>query len=264
MMSLGGIGLLQAKTREESSQKLRGNFGVGISLTLVVMLTYLCINLIGKIASMFFSTVMLDFNITKDFSLDTVVAAVTTLILTIIMLSPLRLNIKSWYQSINGEHLPATIAFSYFGNLKKYISALHFCLIRYIAIFLTFLVPMLPSIILAAILEPILDIGKASAGPVLGSLMIIMVVVFVIGLIVSIYYVIGFFYTDYIYIKGIQTNPFKALALSQKIAKENKHSLLYTMLAILPYYLLCLFLVTIPFVIPKIKAGFAVYADEIL
>ncbi|MFZ2538141.1 MAG: DUF975 family protein [Oscillospiraceae bacterium] len=256
--------MLLTKTRELSNQKLQGNFGVGIALTLVVVLTYLCINLIGKIVAMFLSTVMLDFNITKDFSLDSVVACVATLILTVFLLSPLRLNIKSWYQSIKGEYLPATVAFSYFGNLKKYLSALHFCIIRSIAVFLTFLIPMLPSIILAAILKSIFDIGKTSTGPILGSLLVIMIVLFIIGLIFSIYYVIGFFYTDYIYIKGIRTNPFKALVLSQKTAKENKHSLLYAMLTILPYYLLCLLLITIPFVIPKIRASFAVYADQIL
>ncbi|MEG0692850.1 MAG: hypothetical protein RR444_07190 [Oscillospiraceae bacterium] len=252
------------KVRELSAQKLQGNYGIGVSLTLVVMLTYLGVNLIGKIASMFLSTVMLDFNITKDFTLDDIVGAVVTLCLSLIMLSPLRLNIKRFYQKIQGESLPATVAFSYFSSLKQYLLALHFCVIRFIAVFLSFLLPMVPSIIIAAILATAFDLGETAVGPAFGALFILMVVLFAMGLVFSIYYIIGFFYTDYIYIKGIQRNPFKALALSRKTAKENRQSLFYALITNLPYYLLCLCLVTIPFLVPKIRANFAVYTEEIL
>lgn len=256
--------MLVAKTREFSADKLRSNFGAGVSLTLVVMLSYLCVNLIGKIAAMFFSTVMLDFHLTSAFSVDSVVGAVVTLILALSLISPLRLNVKSWYQFIKGEQLPVTVAFSYFASLKKYLAVLHFCIIRFTAVFLTFLVPMLPSILLAGILQQTMLVKNATIGSSFGAVFIMMVALFMIGLFVSIYFAVGFFFVDYIYIKGLQKNPYKALMLSRRIAKKNRTGLLVTLLKSLPYYLLCLCLVTIPFVVPKIRANFAVYTDEIL
>ena len=249
------------KTRSLASIKLQNNYNRAIVLSLLVIFTYLTINFMGAMSTIFLSTLLLEFKIVLD---TTVASAVITVCFSLLILSPLRLNIKLWYQLIEGQPLSLPTAFSYFCGFKQYLSAVYFCIVRLAVVFVTFLLPMSPSMFIAGILLTAFDLGNSATGPAFGVLFIIMMILFILGLFASVVVVIGFFYTDYLYINGIQCNPFKALIQSQKISKYTKKRILSMICALLPYYILCLGIVTIPFYIPKIRAKYAVYIDESL
>lgn len=256
--------MLLAKNKQLLHEHLQYSFSGGVALTLVTLLAYLCINLTGKIASIFFSAAMLDFSVTKDSSLGMIVGTALSLVLSIVLLSPLRLNIKGWYQHTNDGDLPVTMAFSYFTSMKKYLKAVNYCVIRFILLFVTYLVPLAPSFILMAVMRYAFGRADFVFNSYFSVLLIATISLFVLGIVFAIYFSIDYFFADFIYIKKIEQNPFKVLFMSRKIAKKNKGSLYLTIATTLPYYLLCIFIVTIPFVLPKIRVIHAVYADEIL
>lgn len=255
--------MLLVNVRELSRYKLKHNFGSGVSLTFVFMVVYLCINLVGKLASTILSTAMPNLYAIKDINKNDVFVILLTLLLSFLLLMPLSLNIKSWYQSINGKYTPIAAAFSYFSSFKKYMSVLYFCLVRFFTLLLTFLIPLIPGILLFYVLK-IGFLSSTNLGSAFGALVVITVILLFMGFIFAVNYAIGFFYADYIYIKDINNNPFKALSYSRKLAKKNRNSLLRIIVAVIPYFLLCIFLVTIPFIFPKIRTFFAIHADEVL
>lgn len=245
-------------------QRLKSSYGGGVVITIILMLSYFCISLTGKIAAMFLSAAMLDFQITQDFSLDYIVAAVVGIILAVFLLLPLQLNIKSWYQHSTAESPPITAAFTYFANLKKYFAAVKFTVLKLSIILLVFILSLSPSIILTGVMKYAVNGGEYTLGMSFGAIFVISTILALLGLFPAIYFSAGFFFADYLFIKGIETRPLCALRISMRYARKNKKSLFLALSIIFFYYLSCIFIVTIPFVLPKIRAKLANYVDGLM
>ena len=133
-------------------------------------------------------------------------------------------------------------------------------MVRQTAVFLLFLIPLLPSIVIAAALRAAYDVGGGDA--LSGVLLILLLVLTLLGLVIAFYGYLGLFFADYVFLRRITDNPFRAISLSFRIAGGRRGKLCQLALKLLPYYILCLTGVVFPFAEPKIQSAFAVYAED--
>lgn len=249
---------------EKVKMYLKDKYAPCAALCVVVMLSCLCANLFGIIGGTYVDSFMF-YQAEKPAGIpwNTAAVAVITLATVFFWIEPMRLSIKAWYTRLSVKNLPVSVAFKSFTSAKRYVSALYFSFVRRIADFgVCFLLLLFPSVLLAAVSRRLDNFGSINS--VGGLLLILSFVLIILAAVFSVYFLIGFFFADYLFAKGITYNPIKAMKLSVKLSRENKGRLISVMVLSLPYYLVCVFVVTIPFALPKIKAMFAVLANEVI
>lgn len=250
---------LTSKTNAKLSQNMTG----GVCLTLVMVLSFFCVGLVGAIASVFLSTVMLDMQLTRTLSLNNVLGTICTVVLSMLLLSPLRLSIKDWYRRLSSGSTPLKYAFSGFVSLKKYASYIFYCAVRSISTAFLFFLPLIPSAVLFGVLRGSLQQTSHLDAQALW-LIILAVLLAVLAIVFSIYSAASLFYVDYLFLSGKSKNPFKLFLISARLARDNKKELIYTIAYAIPHFMLCVLIIPIPFMLPKIKSCFAVHAANAL
>lgn len=248
----------------EAVRRLKGRMTAASSLLLIGSLCAFGAVLAGEIVTIFFETMLMQTEGSGAFTAADAMGILAALLLTLLIVEPLRLNAKRWYQAPAGEFRPLKTAFSYFTGSKRYFSALWFSLVRFLAVFLSFLLPMLPPILLAAIIRAKLEYSLDPMGPVYAVFMVLCVMLFVLAFLFGVYLATGLFFTDYLYVKNLEQNPFRAIAASLHLMRGSRGKLLQILGNLLPYLLLCLLVAPIPFSVANVLTSFAVFADDVL
>ena len=179
--------------------------------------------------------------------------------LTLILLAPVRLGIKKWYLLLQGDFLPSRQAFAFLKG-KGYWKTFLFSVVRQITAFLLFLLPLLPSVVIAAALRAAFEGGSGDA--LFGVLLIFLFCLTLLGIVIALYGYLGLFFADYIFLRRITDNPFRAVVLSFRIAGGRRGKLCRLVLRMLPYFIISLLGVVFPFAVPKIQSALAVYAED--
>lgn len=251
------------KAAIKSAKKLENNMSGGVCLTLVVIMSYFCICLIGAIGDIFLSTVTMISQVEKEAELSMVMGGLISLFLSVVLLSPLRLSIKGWYRRLSRGQVPLTYAFSVFTSFKRYISAVYFCVVRLLILTIAFALLLAPSAILFGITGGIFN-AIGSLDEKSGWFFVFAFLLLVIGLFTCFFVAIRFFYVDYIFLSEKTKNPFKAFLMSFKLSGQNKSFLYKAISLAIPYILICAFILPIPFAVPKIQSIFATHSGMIL
>lgn len=215
--------------------------------------------------SILLSTMMLDIRLTPTLLLSEVVGSGVTLMLCMFIIFPLRLSIKGWYQRLNGGFVPVALAFVIFTSPKRYLRAFYFGAIGFFVKLLSFLLCMLPCFFVGGLLRYALSLQDTAV--IDSSLLLVAAadfILLIVGFSFGFFLSVRFFYMDYLFLLGKEKNPFKAIKASFKLCKENKGLLYSTLLAITPHLLSCIFILPIPFVIPKLAAIFAIHSKEVI
>lgn len=247
--------------KAEADNRLNNNLTGGAALTVFSLASQLCLIFIADIISIFFETLMIDFTVFGDYRINSLLASLCGMVLVIALILPLKLGIKRWYRGINGEHLPLSFAFSYFKSWREYRNAVSYCLVKTVIYFISFALPLLPSIAIVAFLETRLNTENRALGVLVGTLIVLAVILGVTAMFYSLYIMASFLLCDYLYMEK-PSNAVRAVILSQKMMKNNMLSLIKLIFSMIPYYIFCMALFPIPFIVPKIRTRFAVFADK--
>lgn len=248
----------------EAERRLKGRMTAAASLIFILLLCSCGAALTGNVVAIFFETMLMGESAGFLFSLPDTMGTLSTLLLVLLLASPLQLNAKRWFQAPAGEFRPLRTAFSYFTGTRRYFSALWFSLVRFAATFLSFLLPLLPAVVLAAIIRAKLTYSAEPLGPLYGILIVLCVLFVLLALCYGVYLAMGLFFTDYLYVKNLEGNPFRAIAASFRLMKGSRGMLLQIIGTLLPYLLLCLLVAPLPFCAANVLTSFAVWADEVL
>lgn len=248
----------------DGSRRLKGSFCAAASLCFAVGVAYVGFLMTGRLVTAFFDTLFFRADSIEPLSVTAVIGTVVTVGLSLLLLSPFRLNIKAWYQGLDGDYYSLRNAFTVFTGFRRYANALWFTIVRCAALFLTFLVPLMPSLVITAVLKISLERGGEELGALSGIFLLLLVLLTLLSLLFSLYMAMGYFFADYLYVLGTVRNPFRCLTLSWRLMRGGRPRLLRLFGRLLPYYLLCLLIAPVPFAVPNIRSALAVYAaDEI-
>lgn len=258
-----------SKLYNKTRGQLDENMGVGVVLTLVVILAYFCILVAGGLLSILLSTMMLDIRLTDSLTLNELVGSLCSMALCMFVIFPLRLSIKGWYQRLNGGFVSASLAFVIFTSPKRYWRAFAFGAVGFIVKLIAFAVCMLPCFFVSGLLRYSLNLsltpeGAIGVGGDLAILAIADFVLLVLGIVLGIIFSLRFIYMDYLFLITKEKNPFKAIAISFRLSKTHKAELHRVIKAIIPYMLSCIFILPIPFAIPKISCILSIHARSVL
>lgn len=248
--------------KAEADRRLNNNLTGGAALTVLAIASYLCSVFIADIISIFFDTLMIDFVLFGDYKINRFLGSLCGTAIVVLLISPFRLNLKLWYQKLDGEHFPLTGAFSYFKSGGEFFKAFSYSFFKFIIIFFCFLLPLVPAVVITAFLRTRLDTENQVWGVLVGTLVVIAVMLAILSFFYSLYIIIGFFLSDYLYGKYNVRSVLKAMSLSQKILSGQRIAVLKLIASMAPYYIFCLALFPIPFIVPKIQTRFAVFADK--
>lgn len=233
-----------------AGRRLRGSFGASVSLSFASLFFYVALLfLIGH----------LPLSAGAGFWLSPGAGVLYSVCGALLLLSPFRLGTKGWYLTLRGEYRSPKEAFFWFEGLR-YIKALSYCAIRHLAGFLSFFLPFLPAMVLAAAVQTSLRLNSQQ-GILFGILLLLWAVFVLLGVFFGIYGWLGLFFADYIYLRG-EAGPLQSLRLSFEVARGGRMRLLGYTVRLIPYFLLYLPGATIPVAAPKIQSGLAVYADN--
>ncbi len=253
-------------------KRLRGNFPGACALTMFLLIADLGTYLAGRLGTLFFDTMLLREKAASGMSLiglgegsaNSLAGILIGLALSLGVMAPLRLNIKNWYQHLTGEYHSLKSAFHYFSGGRSYISALWFTFVRNAFSFLAWFFPLLPSMVIAALLNAAFSRQAGALGAIYGVFVVLLILLTLLAVAFSLYIAMGLFFMDYVYILGAERNPFKAASLSWRLMVGGRPRLLRLLLMLLPYGLLCLLLAPIPFALPNIQSTLAAYAEEVI
>ncbi len=240
-----------------SSQKLKGNHTAAASYTFMMLLCYTGILIAGQVATIFEDTLFRRES-TAVIGPASLLGTMVTILLTVCFFLPLQLGGKIWYLSLNGEFRPMRLIFFGFSSWGKFCKTIGFTLVRYSAVFLCYLVPLIPAVMVAAGLRLAGRTWEASGG----LLMLLLGMLAVLGLALGIYLGMGCFYADYLFAFGVEQNPFRAIRRSWRLASGTRLRLFRLLLLMLPYALTCLLIAPIPLSYPRIQCALAVYAGD--
>lgn len=245
-----------------ATERLRGSLTASISLSFFILLVYIALLIVGKMVTLFFQTMLMEQRLSDEIMLSSFLGGLFTLLLMRLLLSPLLLNIKVWYQNMDGGFHSVKTAFSYFKNGRDYVSAVWFCLVRFFFLFITFFLPLLPAVLLYTILR-VGMVYFASDLEAFSAILLLLTFLFaLIGVLFSLYFAMGFFFTDYLYQEIGERNPVRAMRISHRIMKGKRARFLRLIVILFPYLFLCLLIAPIPFAVPNIETAFAVFAKE--
>lgn len=242
---------------EISTNKLRENAASAVSLSFAALIVYSLIIVLSNLISVFIPSASASVKGMNQSGLSTVFSVV----FTIILLFPFEIGIKGWYLSLRGEYQSPISAFFYFKGIN-YPRTVLYCTVKQLAVFASFLLPLLPSIVIASALKVLLSVTQGRSGILFSILLSLFLVLTLLAVIFGFYCILGMFFADYLYIRKTTENPFHAIRLSFQIARGDRRRLIILIAGLLPYFLLCLLGVAIPFVAPKIQSTFAAYADD--
>lgn len=250
-----------ALIKKQATNRLKENLAKAISLVLICLLASLCVKIIDEIFVLLLDTVFINDSFQLVLSRNTIISSILTLIISLLLLSPLFLNVKKWYMALKDTNPPIAQALNVFGSLKLYTQAVWFSFVKNIALAIMFFLLLTPAILMASVLKAQLDNTNFVLDLMFGVLFIAMIVFTILASLYAIYVALGFFYADYIFLSGKTTNPFKAISLSFKMSKYHRGRLVALFLSLFPYLLLCLFIVPIVFVVPYVKSTLTYYAQ---
>ncbi len=248
--------------KKEASKRLKKNIGKAISILFISLASVICVTLISQVLTVYFDTVLINSSFKIDTSLNALIVTGITLLVSLLLLTPLCLNVKKWYMSIKTMDSQLHEAFSIFGSFKAYVSSVWYGIIKFLLISVIYFLLSLPAMIAAIALRIHVESNNNNIGITFAILFAVMVSFIVISIFYGIYVALGFFYADYIYLSKVATNPIKAIKLSMKMSRNQRGAIAFLYISLLPYLLLCVFVVPILFVIPYIKSILAFYAKE--
>lgn len=183
------------------------------------------------------------------------------LLLLFFLQNPLRLGIIGWYQQAEAQYTHPRKGFAPFLGLSSYFRSVWFCMVRSVAVCLIWFLSLLPAVILAAVLQVGMWKGSAEGG-IYAGLIVLFLLLMVLGVLFALFLHMGFFFADYFYVRREEQNPFRALWRSRRLMRGGRLRLLRLWICLLPYFLLCLLIVPIPFAAANIRSALAVYAND--
>jgi len=249
--------------RKQAFDRLKKNIFTAISIMFVVLVVRVCLILANHAFGMILKPDLFNTNFGLDLSLPSIIATLCSLSVIILIANPLKINVKKWFLEIRETKQPFNTAFSIFGTFKTYINSVWYGIIKMIVVMLTWFGLLIPTMIIAVALRVLLD-RSPDVGILFASLFIIMTLFILLAIFYFINIGLGFFFSDFIFAKGIEKNPVKAIRLSIKIAKHKRVKMVLFFLSYSPYLLLCLLIIPIVFIIPYIKTAFAFFSDDMI
>lgn len=181
-------------------------------------------------------------------------------LLWILFYNPLRLGITGWYRQVEGSFTHPRKAFAAFQGIGSYGRAVWFGLVRSGVVFCTWFMSLLPAMILYAVVQAGVRMGRAEGG-LYAWLLALFLLLTVLGVLFALFLSMGFFFTDYYYLRGWISNPFRALAASQRLMYGSRLRFVKILFCAFPYFLLCLLVAPIPYAMANIRSILAAYAN---
>lgn len=245
-----------------AAKRLRGSVGAAVSLWMVQMLCYLVFLLAGYSVTLLFNTVL--YSLTPGSAMVTsAMGTLASLILVLAITFPLRLNIRRWFFLLDDGFLPLKAAFSYFTSAREYVSAFCYSLVSFGAAVGAFFLPMLPTLFLIALLRVQYLRAGGEVGSYFAVLCILTALLGLLALLFSMYFIIGFFFADYLYAAKIEKGPIAAIRRSLQLMRGRRCEWLGLMCMQLPYFLAALLIIPLPFCIANIRSSLALYARSV-
>lgn len=242
--------------------RLKHNFGKAIGLAIVMVVTLAITIIIGQGAVWALNSTLIGQGGFAPPTVGTIVALFISLMVNLLVVSPLVLSVKKWYSTLRDCNPTFANALSVFGTVKSYFGAVWYCFVKSLIIFTISLCVFLPVLVISVVLKMSFSAKGVNFG-VMGAFMMILVVAFlVLGLVYLIYLVLGCFYADYIYLSGKTHNPFKAVMLSFGLARHNRSKILLVYFSMIHMWVLYLAVIPIVFVEPYTKTTLAFFANE--
>lgn len=251
--------------KKQASVRLKKNLSKAISLVFIVLFSTILLIAIQQMLSVIFNTLVIDSNssgFTIDISPKALMVTGITVFISFFIIAPLRLSIKRWYMELPCANPPLSFALNIFSSIKGYLYSVYYSFVKTAILVLGYLILLFPSLFIGVIIRVQMIKGENTLGAIHAVLFFLLILFFVLSTLYAIYFFIGFFYSDYIFLSGKTQNPFKAISISMHISKHHKASLLAVFLSMLPYFLLCILIVPIIFVVPYAKCTFAFYANK--
>lgn len=250
-----------ALIKKQAMTSLKRNLSKAVSLVMICLFTVLCMKIIEQVFILLLDTVFINDSFKFVLSRNTILSTILTLIMYLTLLCPLLLSVKKWYMNIKDNDPPVSDALSIFTSSKRYFKAVWYSIIKNITLTAMYLLLLVPVIFFASVLKT----QVKNNTKLLGAMFLILFIAIVIFLLIAIFYAVyinlGFFYADYIFLSEKNINPFKAISISLRVSKYQRGKLALLLLSLLPYLLLCVFIVPIVFCVPYIKSTLAVFAQ---
>lgn len=255
---------LRQQARRGIGEALSCHYSEAVFLCLFVIGTDIGILCAGRLAELFFQTLLVAETPDFTFWTGSMAEGVCMGLLVIGLLFPLHLGIKGWYASLNGQYRSLRVAFSGFFGIHSYLHAVGFGLVRHLAAGICFVFPQIPTLTAAGILYVVWKREGALDGAVYGILILLLCLLAVLGFCFFVYFFSGLFLADYLYVCCGERNPFRAMSRSIRRMQGCRRGLLWWAAQQIPFYLLCLTVAGAPFAVPRIRCAYAAYAVRLI
>lgn len=238
-----------------ASKRMRGAVTPAASLVLALLLLGFGLALVSRAVSILLA--ILFSQDASDALFGTVLPASLGSVLSLLFVLPLHLGMRRWIWLLDEDILPLREAFCYWALRKRFGCAVAYVTVNALIWFFTLFFCFFPAAFVwaATAVIQLADIWTAVA-VVLGILL------FVLGCVFSGYILSGTFLSSYCLIAGFTKNPFKAAALSFKLMRGHRAKLFALFFHLVPYFLLSLTVVLLPFTVPHIESSFTLWAKE--
>lgn len=230
--------------------------------TLFLMINQLVMSILGRLTgsavTQFSSWESFYMHYTSSSMKIVYVAAVVVAFFDFLLVSPLNLGICKWYflMATRGS-LQVGNVYSYYKGNDKYTGAVAFELNRLIRLAVFFVISFLPSAFCIGWAFKIARSGAVLEDENAKRMLIIGIALAFVGIAAYIFLSLRYFLARYIYVSGLSKSVAGCFSKSAKMMKGNKGRVVEMAASLIGWYLLCLFIFPVAYVIPLHSACMA-------
>lgn len=236
-----------------ASKRMRGAVTPAASLVLALLLLTWGLGLASRAVSLLLALLF-----SGDAALEpyrTWIPAAIGSALSFLIVLPLHLSMRRWIWQLDEEIRPLREAFYYFSSFSRFVKAFGFVLVDITACFLALLICFFPA---AVVWTAVAVIQIANVWTVIA--LVFAVLLLLLGLFFAGWFITGRFLASCCFLAGLTENPFRAIALSFRLMRGKRRSLFALFFHLLPYFLIVITIIFLPFAVPHIESCFALWA----